>query len=84
MTTDKELAIEMVRCLPDGATWDDVIYGLYVLSCGKKGLKPLPQSEIDIEEYMYTLYVKDKIKKGIGSADRSDLTPIEEGRKKFE
>ena len=53
MSTVKEQATEVVQKLPEGATWDDVMYAIYVrqkieagIRAGEEG-RVVPQEEVE-------------------------------------
>ncbi|MBM3328075.1 MAG: hypothetical protein FJY67_01195 [Calditrichaeota bacterium] len=51
MNTPKESLVELARNLPEGATYDDIIYRLHVLSKTERGLRAEAEGRlISVEE----------------------------------
>ena len=51
MTTPKQSAKELLELLPDEATWDDIMYGLYVRQKIEKGLADMEAGRsVSLEE----------------------------------
>jgi len=46
MNTPKQAAAEVLKELPDDATFDDIIYRLYVLTKIERGLKDLNEGHV--------------------------------------
>lgn len=46
MSTVKERSIQLIESLPDSATWDDIIYKMYVKMKIEKGMKDLEEGEV--------------------------------------
>ena len=51
MQTAKQAAKQIIDHLSDQATWDDIMYGLYVKQKIEKGLKAVDEGRILSSEY---------------------------------
>ncbi len=46
MPTAKKQALEMVKKLPDKATWDDIMYGVYVRKKIEAGIQAAEEGKV--------------------------------------
>lgn len=50
MNTPKEAIIELGKTLPDDATYDDIMYRLYVITKIERGLKDMKEGRVVSDE----------------------------------
>lgn len=58
MPTAKKQALEMVRKLPDKATWDDIMYGVYVRKKIEAGIQAADEGRVVSHEDVKKRFVK--------------------------
>ena len=61
MPTTKKQALQMIKSLPEKATWDDIMYELYVKQKIEKGLKAVEDG--------FTVPHEEAKKRLLGNAD---------------
>jgi predicted transcriptional regulator len=58
MPTAKKQALEMVKKLPDKATWDDIMYGVYVRKKIAAGLQAADEGRVVPHEDVKKRFIK--------------------------
>lgn len=58
MPTAKKLALEMVKKLPDKATWDDIMYGMYVRKKIEAGIRAADEGRVVSHEDVKKRFIK--------------------------
>lgn len=85
MPTVKQQALEMLKHLPETATWDDIIYGIYVRKKIAAGTKSADEEQMVPHERVKAFYLltgeirKRMTKRGV--SENALLADFEETRK---
>ena len=58
MPTAKKQALEMVKKLPDKATWDDIMYGVYVRKKIEAGVQAANEGRLVSHEDLKKRFIK--------------------------
>ena len=58
MPTAKKQALEMVKKLPDKATWDDIMYGVYVRKKIEAGVQAANEGRLVSHEDLRKRFIK--------------------------
>lgn len=58
MPTAKKQALEMVKKLPDKATWDDIMYGVYVRKKIEAGVQAADEGRVVSHEDLKKRFIK--------------------------
>ena len=58
MPTAKKQALEMVKKLPDKATWDDIMYGVYVRKKIEAGTQAADEGRVVSHEDVRKRFIK--------------------------
>jgi predicted transcriptional regulator len=58
MQNAKKQALEMVRKLPDKATWDDIMYGVYVRKKIEAGIQAANEGRVVSHEDVKKRFIK--------------------------
>jgi predicted transcriptional regulator len=58
MPTAKKQALEMVKKLPDKATWDDIMYGVYVRNKIEAGIQAADEGRVVSHEDVKKRFIK--------------------------
>lgn len=58
MPTAKKQALEMVKKLPDKATWDDIMYGVYVRKKIEAGIQAAGEGRVVSHEDVRKRFIK--------------------------
>lgn len=58
MPTAKKQALEMVKKLPDKATWDDIMYGVYVRKKIEAGIRAADEGRVVSQEDVKKRFIK--------------------------
>ena len=58
MPTAKKQALEMVKKLPDKATWDDIMYGMYVRKKIEAGIRAADEGRVVSHEDVKKRFIK--------------------------
>lgn len=58
MPSAKKQALEMIRKLPDKATWDDIMYEIYVRKKIARGIKAADESRVVPHEEAKKLFLR--------------------------
>ena len=79
--TAKERIYEIMDSLPDGVTFEDALYELYVASKIERGLEQAERGEgIPHEEAKQQLQLLHDVQKGLEEAERCETVPHEEAK----
>jgi len=77
MNTPKEAVAEIIRDLPDDATYDDIIYHIYVRSRIERGLKDVEEGRVFSQEEVEEM-MKKWIIEGQGTLDSGSNKDIQD------
>jgi len=58
MPTAKKQVLEMVKKLPDKATWDDIMYGVYVRKKIEAGIQAADEGRVVSHEDLKKRFIK--------------------------
>lgn len=85
MSTPKQHTLDMLKQLPDKATWDDILYGIFVLKKVEAGMRAANEGQIVPHERVKRFYaLTDKIRRAMkqrGISEKSLLADFERTRK---